>query len=199
MKATQIMCALALLVPLAACDKGAAKAEAGEQAKAEPAKAETDAKAKADAKQDGAKAEGDAAKDAADKPVAINVDAEGRGLRGFDAVAYRSGAPVAGVAEHEASWGGAKWQFSSAENKAKFEAEPEKFAPQNGGFCTFGVVVGKKFDGDPQVWHLEDEKLYVFLNQEVKDKFLQDQSGNLAKVATNWPNIKDKRPEELGE
>ncbi len=94
-------------------------------------------------------------------------------------------------------WGGATWLFASAENLGKFRENPETYAPQNGGYCTFGVVVGKKFDGDPQVWHVKDENLYVFLNDEVKGKFLQDESGNLEKVSTNWPTIKDKKPEEL--
>ena len=61
------------------------------------------------------------------------------------------------------------------------------------------MVLKKKFDGDPNVWHVKDDSLYVFLNDEVKQKFLADEKGNLEKVTANWPEIKDTPKEELGE
>ncbi|MEA5471074.1 hypothetical protein VB714_19525, partial [Spirulina sp. 06S082] len=65
------------------------------------------------------------------------------------------------------------------------------------GYCTFGVVLGKKFDGDPNVWSLYENKLYVFLNEEVKTKFFQDTKGNLEKVTATWPKISSKSPADL--
>ena len=129
---------------------------------------------------------------------ALNFDENGRALRGYDPVAYHTaGKAVAGADAHNYKWMGATWQFASAENRDAFAKDPGKYAPENGGFCTFGVVLGKKFDGDPQVWHVKDDGLFVFLNAEVKGKFLQDEPGNMAKVKTNWPNIKDKTIAEL--
>ena len=190
MKTIQMTSTLALVLSLAACDGGEPKQDPGKQAaKAEAAQPEAKADAKTDPKTP--------AEPAATASAAINLDAEGRALAGFDPVAYHAGEALEGKAEHTFDWSGGTWQFASAENKAKFEAEPDKYAPQNGGYCTFGVVVGKKFDGDPKVWHLSGDKLYVFLNDEVKGKFLQDETGNLDKVATNWPAIKDKLPSEL--
>lgn len=131
-------------------------------------------------------------------PVDVNVDERGRGLHGYDSVAYQvAGEPVLGVAANRFDWGGATWLFANADNMKKFRGDPERYAPHNGGFCTFGVVIGKKFDVDPLVWHVEDEKLYVFLDAEVKDKFLQDGAGNFEKVSANWSAIKDKKPEDL--
>ena len=43
-----------------------------------------------------------------------------------------------------------------------------------GGFCAFGVFVGKKSDG----------KLCVFLKEEVFKAYLKDEDGSIAKVAT---------------
>ncbi|NER79060.1 MAG: YHS domain-containing protein [Leptolyngbya sp. SIO1D8] len=129
---------------------------------------------------------------------ALNLDSRGRALRGYDAVAYfEKGEAVTGETTWSVAWNGANWYFSSPENQAAFSEDPEKFAPRNGGYCTFGVVLSKKFDGDPTVWLVHNEELYVFLDEEVKAKFLQDISGNFERVRNNWPLIKDKLPGEL--
>ncbi|NEO84902.1 MAG: YHS domain-containing protein [Spirulina sp. SIO3F2] len=128
----------------------------------------------------------------------VNLDEEGRALHGYDPVSYfATGEPKAGSEEHQYEWDNAIWYFETAENRDEFAANPEKYAPENGGFCTFGVVLSKKFDGDPNVWTIYKDRLYVFLNEEVKGKFLQDQTGNLTKVKEIWPQIADKSPEEL--
>ncbi len=128
----------------------------------------------------------------------INLDEQGRALRGYDPVAYfEVGSPIEGTGEFRFTWKGAEWQFVSAENRSKFEQNPEKYAPANGGYCTFGVVLSKKFDGDPEVWTLFKNRLYVFLNEEVKGKFLQDTAGNMEKIGKNWPKIEAIAPENL--
>jgi len=69
--------------------------------------------------------------------------------------------------------------------------------PQNGGFCTYGVSVGKKFDGDPEYHAIIDDKLYVFLNREIYDAFNQDRAGTISKAATNWKDIRSTPVEDL--
>ncbi|NEP15960.1 MAG: YHS domain-containing protein [Leptolyngbya sp. SIO4C1] len=128
----------------------------------------------------------------------VNADEQGRALKGYDPVAYfTTGQAVRGKVEHRFIWNGIEWLFATAEHRSQFAQAPERYAPANGGYCTFGVVLGKKLDGDPEVWSILDGYLYVFLNEEVRDKFLQDQAGNLARVAKNWPQIADKAPEHL--
>lgn len=130
--------------------------------------------------------------------AALNLDALGRVLRGYDAVSYfEADQAILGKEDLFVFWKGGYWHFNSPENKAKFEANPEKYAPENGGYCTFGVVLSKKFDIDPTVWLLHGEKLYVFLDENVKEKFLQDTAGNFQRVRNNWPSIEDKFPQEL--
>jgi len=132
------------------------------------------------------------------KRIRINVDEKGVALRGYDPVTYFvEKKAVKGQEEFNFSWNNAQWHFASVENRDKFAEDPEKYAPANGGFCTFGIVLAKKLDGDPEVWSLLSDRLYVFLNEEVKEKFLQDVSGNLETIKTNWPKIEDKPPEEL--
>ncbi|MEM9906288.1 MAG: YHS domain-containing (seleno)protein [Cyanobacteria bacterium P01_D01_bin.44] len=137
---------------------------------------------------------------AADQAMAfrINQDEQGRALQGYDPVAYfTDGEAIPGDEIYSLSWQGTEWLFATAENRDRFAQTPEQYAPKNGGYCTFGVVLSKKLDGDPEVWSIINDHLYIFLNEEVRDKFLKDQSGNLTKVLTNWPQIRDKSPEEL--
>lgn len=112
------------------------------------------------------------------------------GLHGVDPVALLDqGDRLAGSAAHTATYDGVAYYFTSAGNQSAFEAQPERYVPQNGGFCTYGVSVGKKFDGDPRYAAVEDGKLYVFLNQEIFQAFQQDREGTIAQAADNWPKI----------
>lgn len=132
--------------------------------------------------------------------VSVGITAVGAplGLHGVDPVAFlKSGNPVEGAAAHTAKHDGVAYYFASAENKAKFEANPGAYLPQNGGFCTFGVSVGKKFDGDPSYAAIIDQKLYVFLNKEIYEAFNKDRAGTIAKAAMNWPTIRGTPVEDL--
>ncbi|MEM7155665.1 MAG: YHS domain-containing (seleno)protein [Myxococcota bacterium] len=202
MPRTLVPFSLALALAAFGCDDAGSKAETKAKAeKKDEAKAKAKDEKKGEAKADEKKAGADETKVAAkaDAPTHdINLDEQGRGLRGFDPLAYHTdGQALLGRAEHTFEWKGAKWQFSSEENMKKFSAEPERYSPANGGWCTFGVVLGKKFDGDPSVWLIDDDSLYVFLNEEVKAKFLEDQAGNMTKVKTNWPTIENQSPAAL--
>lgn len=136
--------------------------------------------------------------DAQAQSFRINVDEQGRALRGYDPVAYfTDGEAILGQEAHRFSWNGTEWFFATAENRDRFTQNPTHYAPSNGGYCTFGVVLRKKLDGNPEVWSIFNGDLYVFLNEEVREKFLQDKTGNLARVTENWPQIQDKSPEEL--
>ena len=138
------------------------------------------------------------AETAAESGGPLNVDEQGRAIRGYDAVAYHAdGTAVAGDPSFTHNWSGADWLFSTAENRDLFAQDPEKYAPNNGGYCTFGVVLKKKLDVDPDVFMVEQDELFLFLNPEVKEKFVADQQGNLALVAAQWPEIADKHPDEL--
>ena len=128
----------------------------------------------------------------------INRDESGRALRGYDAVAYfTQSKPVEGKAEYSHDWHDAKWQFVSADNRDKFAQNPEKYAPANGGYCTFGIVLRKKFDGDSNVWRVTQDKLDIFLNKEVQGQFFQDEEGNFQKVAGNWSYVEGKDAGDL--
>lgn len=131
-------------------------------------------------------------------PSAVNVDAKGVGLRGNDPVAYFTvGAPTAGKPSLSASHNGVTYFFASAANRDVFKAHPDAYAPQFGGFCAMGVSLDKKLDGDPAVWRVVDNKLYLNVNKDAQKRWLEDVPGNVSKAETEWPLIRNKAPQAL--
>lgn len=129
---------------------------------------------------------------------ALNVDAKGVALKGFDPVSYfSSGGPVQGKAELFAKYEGATYQFASSQNRDAFIASPAKYAPAYGGFCAMGVALEQKLDVDPQLWRIVDGKLYLNVHKGAQSRWLEDVKGNLAKADKNWPSLKDKAPKAL--
>lgn len=129
---------------------------------------------------------------------ALNVDAKGIALKGFDPVSYfSSGGPVQGKAELFAKHEGATYQFVSLQNRDAFIASPAKYAPAYGGFCAMGVALEQKLDVDPQLWRVVDGKLYLNVHKGAQSRWLEDVKGNLAKADKNWPSLKDKAPKTL--
>ena len=115
----------------------------------------------------------------------------GLGAKGYDVVSYFTvGKPTAGADRYTAEYGGVKWQFSSAENLAAFKSDPAKYAPQYGGFCSWGVSVGKLFDVDPvNGWKIVDNKLYLNFNGDINTTFSKDADGFIRKANGNWASL----------
>lgn len=112
------------------------------------------------------------------------------GLHGVDPVASIDvGSPIEGIATFASIYEGVAYYFTSSENLKAFKANPSRYVPQNGGFCTYGVSVGKKFDGDPTFSSVIDGKLYVFLNEEIYKIYLKDQASTIKKAAAQWKKI----------
>jgi YHS domain-containing protein len=111
-------------------------------------------------------------------------------LDGFDAVAYfKTGKPAKGSAQHAVTWNGATWHFSTPENKSAFEASPQAYAPQYGGYCAWAVSEGYTAKGDPGVWRIVDGKLYLNYNASVQRSWEKDIPGRIAKGDQNWPSV----------
>ncbi len=110
---------------------------------------------------------------------------------GYDSVSYfTEGKAVKGSKEHSLNWDGAVWLFSSEENKQKFTANPEKYAPQYHGYCAYGVASGYKVKVKPDLWTIIDDKLYLNYDDNVQKKWLKDPKAYIQKADKRWPNIK---------
>ena len=109
-------------------------------------------------------------------------------LKGHDPVAYFTlGQPTLGSSEISLDWGDTTWEFTTVENKELFAQDPSSYAPQFGGFCSFAMSKGFTADIAPDAWHIEEGKLYVFADQNVRDDWISSiGEGSLDASTTNW-------------
>lgn len=115
---------------------------------------------------------------------------EGVAVGGYDPVAYfTENKPVKGSEEITADYKGATWRFASSENRDTFLADPERYAPQYGGYCAYAVSTGYTAKADPEAWTVVDGKLYLNYSKGVQSRWSQDIPGNISKADANWPGV----------
>lgn len=120
------------------------------------------------------------------------------GAGGYDVVAYHTEKTAKrGTGWHVASHDGTTYLFSSKKNRKLFTKNPENYLPEYGGYCAYGLAVGKKFYADPTVWKVVDGRLFLNLDTKIQKKFESDLSGNIQKADNNWPNLKTESPAGL--
>ena len=114
----------------------------------------------------------------------VNVSGASKAaVSGYDTVAFFTDRkPVNGSPFIAADYHGATYYFATEEHKKLFTENPAKYAPQFGGFCAYGVAVGKLFPVDINTWQVRDAKLYLNLNPDILKKFNEDLGGNVAKI-----------------
>ena len=110
---------------------------------------------------------------------------------GYDVVAYHTaGKPTKGSADHAAKYQGATWHFASAENMKLFQADPAKYAPAYGGWCSAGASKGKKVPTKPELWAIVDGQLYLNSSPKAHEGlFLKNTEAVIRKGETNWKTI----------
>jgi len=124
------------------------------------------------------------------KPIPPLNAENGVALKGHDPVAYFSaGKPMSGQAGIEHRWRGLTWRFASVANRDAFAAEPERYAPQFGGYCAFAISRGYIADIDPAAWAVERGKLYLNNNAFAHQLWEVDRPGNIAAGERNWPLV----------
>lgn len=112
---------------------------------------------------------------------------------GYDAVAYfTQGKPVKGSTNFSTTYKGAEFRFANAGDLAAFKANPDKYAPQYGGYCAWAVSQGYTASGDPLVWKVVGGKLYLNYNEEVGQRWSKNIPGFIAAADKNWPAVLDK-------
>ena len=118
-----------------------------------------------------------------------NVDSEKVAIHCYDTVAYfTEGKPMRGTDEFEQVWEDARWQFASATNRELFKANPERYAPQFGGYCAGGLAVGEYADGDPKLFTIVDGKLYLIKNKGYQTVWNQGPEAAIHFGEYNWAN-----------
>jgi hypothetical protein len=128
----------------------------------------------------------------------VNATITGLALRGVDPVSYFvNGAPQDGDISITEVHNGATYRFASEENRKLFKQNPEKYLPQYGGFCAFGAAMGVKVDGDPDLWKIVDNKLYLNLAPSIQKRWNKDIPGFITKADENWVGLESVDPSSL--
>lgn len=108
-------------------------------------------------------------------------------LFGYDVVNYFTDKKEAkGSPEFKSVYKDVTFHFVSAEHKKMFDAAPEKYIPQFGGYCTDGIVYGIPWGGNADSWWMNDGKVYIFGGQGAKDAFMLHPERNLTLANKYW-------------
>ena len=126
---------------------------------------------------------------------ANNIDNSNIALQGYSPVSYLDlGIAQKGVRDYKSEHQKIIYYFTSAEQKATFDKNPERYVPQYGGFCAFGTYAGAKFRPDPNKFIVKGGKYYLYLyNLELDAQQLWLAENNHEKLV----NVADKNWEKL--
>jgi hypothetical protein len=114
----------------------------------------------------------------------------GLAISGFDPVAYFTDAKaIQGKGEFEQVVAGTAWRFENAGNSAAFRADPDVYMPRFGGYDPVGVARGVAVAGNPRLWIISGERLYLFYSAEARDEFAGDSDRIAATADREWPAV----------
>ncbi|MBX2881225.1 MAG: hypothetical protein KTR32_14880 [Granulosicoccus sp.] len=116
-----------------------------------------------------------------EKGLLFGYNESGTAIRGYDTVAYfTQSKPVEGLDKYSTEWKGATWKFSSQEHLDLFKNDPDKYAPQYGGYCAYGVSQDALVKIEPEFWSIIDDKLYLNYDAGVQKTWESDISGYIS-------------------
>ena len=127
--------------------------------------------------------------------MANNIDNSNIALEGYSPVSYLDlGLAQLGNKNFKSEYNKINYYFTSAEQKAAFDKNPNKYLPAYGGFCAFGVYAGAKFRVNPTKFLVKDGKYFLYLeNVELDALQLWNAENNHSKLKSkadeNWKNL----------
>lgn len=114
----------------------------------------------------------------------------GTAIKGYDPVAYfLQDKAVEGRSDLSFDWSGSTWKFTSQANLDSFKLQPQKYAPQYGGYCAYGVSENHLSATDPEAWTIVADKLYLNYNGKVKEMWMKDKENRIKTADVHWPSI----------
>ncbi len=116
-----------------------------------------------------------------------------KAIRGYDTVAYfTKGKAVKGNKSFATEYKGATWLFESQSHLDLFVAEPEKYAPQYGGYCAYAVAQNTTASIKPELFTIHEDKLYLNFNKSINDEWTNNKESFIEQADKNWPKILNK-------
>ncbi len=114
----------------------------------------------------------------------------GLAINGVDPVAYfTDAAPLLGRPEYELPYAGVIWRFRNQGNAAAFAANPGVYMPRYGGYDPIAVARSVAVPGNPLVWALAGDRLYLFYNEEARARFVADPEDAIRRADSAWPGV----------
>jgi hypothetical protein len=114
----------------------------------------------------------------------------GLAISGYDPVAFfTDGKPMVGSSDVELRHGGTVWRFRNVGNRAAFAERPDVYMPQYGGYDPVGVARGIAVAGNPDIWIIVGEHLFLFYDRDQREKFAADSERFTAAAARRWPEV----------
>ena len=116
----------------------------------------------------------------------------GLAISGYDPVAFfTDGKPMTGSADVEYNYGGAVWRFLNVGNRDAFASHPDIYMPQFGGYDPVDVARGVAVAGNPDLWTIAGERLYLFYDGAKRQEFIADPARFIASAERKWPDLKE--------
>lgn len=114
----------------------------------------------------------------------------GIAIDGYDPVSYFTDrTPREGSPDFEYRWGGVSWYFATDANREIFKRAPEIYAPQFGGHCAMSMARGFLSDGNPRIYLVYEQRLYMFYSDGNRDAFLMAPEKAFLDSQKQWPEL----------
>jgi YHS domain-containing protein len=95
-------------------------------------------------------------------------------LDGYDITTYHDHSLQKGIEKFSTKYKDVSWHFVTEESLKSFMADPKKFIPQFGGYCTKAISTGFVAPADAKIYTIFNDKLFIFSSAKVKEQFLSD-------------------------
>ena len=113
-------------------------------------------------------------------------------IKGYDPVAYfTENKALKGSKDIAYQWHGAQWLFSSKEHQSLFINDPEKYAPQYGGWCAYAMSDGRTVAINPKAFDVYNDKLYLNYNKSVLGHWRKEKDLFIKQADELYPDVVD--------
>ncbi|MBN1871808.1 MAG: YHS domain-containing protein [Candidatus Omnitrophica bacterium] len=127
------------------------------------------------------------------KSYSVSVDEDGVpiAIQGYDPVAYHTEYHATkGYSSECYKYKDMMWYFCSTANKELFVKDPGRYMPAYNGYCAHCMSFkGFKKLSDPNVWTIEDERLFLFSAEYKKETWGNNAKKNIEKGDKHWESI----------
>ncbi len=116
----------------------------------------------------------------------------GLAIGGFDPVAYFTDSEAqSGLQDFELTEDGAVWRFRNEGNRAEFAKHPEIYGPQFGGYDPVDMARGVTIAGNPRLWLVAGQRLYLFGREETRAAFAAAPAKFVPAARKQWPIMQE--------